>query len=152
MGRTRSITAILAVAAVVALTAAACGGGSPKTKSGGAGTAVGVTVKDFAIAAGNPSVAAGAVTFSIKNAGPSVHEFVILKTDALPAKLPTKFEDGAPAADEEGAGVEHVDEVEDIAAGATASLSVRLTPGKYVFICNLPGHYHLGMNTGFVVR
>jgi uncharacterized cupredoxin-like copper-binding protein len=92
------------------------------------------------------------VTFSIKNAGPSVHEFVILKTDALPAQLPTKIEDGTPAADEEGAGVEHVDEVEDIAAGATASLSVRLAPGNYVFICNLPGHYHLGMSTGFVVR
>jgi uncharacterized cupredoxin-like copper-binding protein len=152
MGRTRSITAILAVAAVVALTAAACGGGGTKTKSGGTGTAIGVTLKDFSISALKPTVAAGAVTFSIKNAGPSVHEFVILKTDAIPTQLPTKVEDGAPAANEEGVGVEHVDEVENIAAGATASLSVRLTPGNYVFICNLPGHYHLGMTTGFVVR
>ena len=91
------------------------------------------------------------MNFSIKNAGPSVHEFVILKTDAIPTQLPTKVEDGAKAADEEGTGVEHIDEVENIAAGATASLSVNLTPGNYVFICNLPGHYHLGMSTAFVV-
>ena len=152
MGRTRSTTAIIAVAAVVALAAAACGGGSPKVKSGGAATAIGVNLKDFSIAALKTSAAAGSVNFSIKNAGPSVHEFVILKTDAIPTQLPTKVEDGAKAADEEGTGVAHIDEVEDIAAGATASLSVNLTPGNYVFICNLPGHYHLGMSTGFVVR
>jgi len=55
------------------------------------------------------------------------------------------------AVNEDGAGVTHIDEKEDIAKGATTTLSVTLEPGKYVFVCNLPTHYKLGMRAGFTV-
>ena len=43
-------------------------------------------------------------------------------------------------------------EVEDIAAGKSKPLQVSLEPGKYVLICNLPGHYKSGMHSAFTVQ
>lgn len=128
------------VLAAVALGAAACGGGAE--------TSVGTTEKDFAITVDPASAKSGDVTFNITNSGPSTHEFVIFRTDLPPGEMPTKS-DGT--VDEEGEGVEHIDEKEDITADSTAELTVGLNPGNYVLICNLPGHYKLGMHTVFRV-
>ena len=38
-----------------------------------------------------------------------------------------------------------VHEIEDIVPGARAELVVDLIPGTYLVVCNLPGHYQLGM-------
>jgi uncharacterized cupredoxin-like copper-binding protein len=116
--------------------------------TGGGGATVDVTEKDFAIALGQDSASSGDLTFDITNDGPSVHEFVIFKTDLAPDALPTK-DDGT--VDEEGEGVTHIDEVEDINPNTNASLDVSLDPGNYVFICNLPGHYQAGMHVAFTV-
>ena len=48
-------------------------------------------------------------------------------------------------------GVTHVDEVEDIAVGATESLTLTLEAGNYVVICNIPGHYLAGMHAALTV-
>jgi uncharacterized cupredoxin-like copper-binding protein len=42
--------------------------------------------------------------------------------------------------DEEGEGVEHIDEIEGIPPGSSESLTVNLEAANYVLICNLPGH------------
>jgi uncharacterized cupredoxin-like copper-binding protein len=73
---------------------------------------------------------------------------VIFKTDLAPDALPLG-DDGN--VDEEGEGVEHIDEIEDITGGSTQSLTVTLDAGNYVFICNLPGHYQQGMHAAFTV-
>jgi uncharacterized cupredoxin-like copper-binding protein len=135
--RTR-ITAVCIVA-VFALFLPGC------SKSGG----VGVTEKDFSITLDESSAPAGDVTFNIQNDGPSTHEFVVFKSDLDPASLPTIEEDGQTIVDESGEGIEAVDEVEDVAADSSADLTVTLDAGKYVIICNLPGHYDQGMHTGF---
>jgi len=36
--------------------------------------------------------------------------------------------------------------------GKTRRLALGLKPGKYVLICNVPGHYQAGMRVGFTVR
>jgi uncharacterized cupredoxin-like copper-binding protein len=142
--RRRRIVGALAVAGVLALVATACGGGG--------GNKVGVTTKDFSIALDKTSAKAGEVTFSVKNDGPSVHEFVVFKTDTAPDQLPlTKDENGIDIVDEEGEGIEPVDEIEDIAVGSTQELKVTLQAGNYVVICNLPAHYQQGMRTNFTV-
>jgi uncharacterized cupredoxin-like copper-binding protein len=127
------------------------GGSSPATSSGGTTTAgaVGATEKDFSIALDPTTASAGDVTFDVHNDGPSTHEFVVFKTKLAPDALPTN-DDGT--VDEEGKGVEHIDEIEDIAAGSDASLDVNLDAGSYVVICNLPGHYQQGMHTEFTVN
>jgi uncharacterized cupredoxin-like copper-binding protein len=144
--------------AVVGMVLAACGGddggstggGSPSSTTeapGGAGV-VNATEKDFAIALDPSTTDSGQVSFEITNDGPSTHEFVVFKTDLAPDALPLN-DDGD--VDEEGKGVTHLDEVEDIAAGSTESLDVSLDPGSYVVICNLPGHYKLGMHAPLTV-
>jgi uncharacterized cupredoxin-like copper-binding protein len=114
--------------------------------SGGGG--VGVTEVDYSITVDEESAPAGDVTFNIQNDAGQIHEFVVFKTDLAPDALPLN-EDGD--VDEEGTGVTHIDEVEDIAGGSSQDLTVNLDAGSYVLICNLPGHYKLGMHTGFSV-
>src|SRR5262245_22210359 len=139
-GVRRSIAAVALMGATV-LVAGACG-----NDSGSGGNSVPATLKDFAIALDSSSVSSGEVTFSVKNDGPSVHEFVVFNTDLASDQLPTTEENGVPIVDEEGEGVTAVDEIEDIAVGSTQELKVTLQPGSYVVICNLPGHYEQGMN------
>jgi len=126
-----------------ASSAATCDEISPAAMGG-----VEATEKDFAIALSPSEAPAGDVTFDIKNEGPQTHEFVVFKTNLDPADLPTN-DDGT--VDEEGAGVKHIDEVEDIATCTSESLSVSLAAGNYVIICNLPDHYASGMHTAFTV-
>ena len=145
--------------AIVGMVMTACGGddggtageGSPASTTeapSGAGV-VNATEKDFSIALDPSTASGGQVAFEINNEGPSTHEFVVFKTDLAPDALPVN-EDGD--VDEEGKGVQHIDEVEDIAAGSTQSLDVSLDPGTYVVVCNLPGHYKLGMHAPFTVN
>jgi uncharacterized cupredoxin-like copper-binding protein len=110
----------------------------------------GMTVKegDFFIEPETASAPSGEVSFDIVNEGPHSHQFVVFKSDLDPAKLPLN-DDGT--VDEEGAGVQHIAEVEDIAACTSESLSATLASGNYVFVCNLPGHYGSGMHSGFAV-
>lgn len=148
----------VALIAAIGLGLAACSSSSSSstpttdtTTTAPTGTGdVGVAEKDFEISLDSSSAPAGEVTFTVANAGPSVHEFVVFKTDLAADQLPT---DNKGDVDESGAGVTHIDEIEDIAAGSTDStLKVDLESGAYVLICNLPGHYGLGMHTAFTVE
>jgi uncharacterized cupredoxin-like copper-binding protein len=84
---------------------------------------------------------AGAVTFTVKNAGSVTHELVVLRTDLADDQLPPN-PDEAGKVEEEGA----LGESGDLAPGATATFTFTLTPGHYVLICNEPGHYAAGMH------
>lgn len=117
--------------------------------SGQAATTVDATVSDFKIEVGAATAPAGPINIKVSSKGPTEHEFVIFKTDLAPDMLPLS-EDGTEV-DEEGAGVAAVDELEDIIAGSSHDLPVTLEAGKYVFICNLPAHYGLGMHAAFEV-
>jgi uncharacterized cupredoxin-like copper-binding protein len=137
----RTMRYVLAVAAVcVAFSACSSSGGVKATES------------DFKIVLDKSSASSGDVTFNVENNGPSTHEFVVFKTDLDQASLPTKKENGAVIVDEEGAGLTHIDEIEDITKGSTEDLTVNLKPGKYVVLCNLPTHYQLGMHAAFTVK
>lgn len=152
----------LLAAAALAVTATACsdGGGSPSSAASigggsGDGTSVDVTLQEWAVVVGSQSAPAGQVTFDITNDGPEdVHEFVIFRTDLDPGALPT---DEHGAVDEEGEGLELVDEVEDVEVGATEQLTVDMEPGSYVLVCNIysededEAHYRMGMRSPFEV-
>jgi uncharacterized cupredoxin-like copper-binding protein len=100
---------------------------------------------DYKITVNVPSVKAGKIKIGVRNVATMEHSFEVLKTDVAHDKLPV---DGASAkANEDG----KVGEIKSIAAGKSAAVTVDLTPGKYVFICNVAGHYQLGMHTGFTV-
>jgi uncharacterized cupredoxin-like copper-binding protein len=98
------------------------------------------------------SATAGKVTFVVTNEGTKTHEFVVLKTDTAASALPiVSFEGESDRIDEEATGVENVGETGDLEAGATFTLTIDLKEGHYALVCNLKGHYRMGMHQDFQV-
>lgn len=83
------------------------------------------------------------MTFVVRNAGTVKHELVVLRTATKAAKLPVN--DGGKASERGSVG-------RQLAAGATRRLTLTLTKGHYVLICNLGGHYMAGMRANLTVR
>jgi len=103
---------------------------------------------DYSIMLDRASVPAGEVTFKVTNTSKSLeHEFVVVKTDLAPDKLP--YDKAAQRVEEDKVNV--VGEVEDLEPGDSGSNTFALQPGKYVAICNEPGHYNEGMYAPFTV-
>jgi uncharacterized cupredoxin-like copper-binding protein len=90
---------------------------------------------------------AGEIKFDVHNDGTTLHEFVVIKSDADPASF--AIEDGKVS--EEAAG-ESPGEADDIDPGQAKVATMRLEPGKYVFICNVVGHYVSGMRGQLIVE
>jgi len=118
---------------------------SADSVDGCVGTPVPAQLTEMAIALPSTSVPAGVVTFDITNAGTVEHEFVIIATDLPVDQLPVK--DGV--VDESQ--VQVLQRAGPIPPGAATSLAVDLAPGRYVVICNIPGHYLAGMRTELTV-
>ena len=94
----------------------------------------------------------GAVSFVVTNSGTETHEFVVLRTDSPAGSFPIVSFEGEPnRIDEAGKGVTNVGETGDMKPGTTMSLSLDLAPGHYAVVCNLPGHYAMGMHQDFNV-
>ena len=136
---------MIAPLTVVALFGAAC---SSDDGSESAGDEIPATLTDFAIDLERTSAPARPVTFDITNGGATVHEFEVLRTDTGADALPVDSGVVQTSAD----GIEIVDEVEEIAPGTGASLSVELPAGTYAVICNVSGHYEQGMFTSFTAE
>jgi len=156
-------SAAIALAAVATVTLAACNSGSTpapapapvETSTAPApseaetpGTPVSATEADFSITLDNSDLAAGETTFAVTNDGPSTHEFVVLQTDDAPDALPV----ANGAVDESAPSITaNLGEIEEITTGSSKDLTVTLDAGKYVVICNIPGHYEAGMHAGLTV-
>lgn len=148
---------LLIVLPAIVLVAAACDSASPSPGGGGGdGTTVNVTLQEWSVLPEVSSADAGEITFHVTNDGPEdIHEFVVIKTDLAPADLPT---DETGSVDEEGEGMEVVDEIEDLEVGASEDLTVTLEAGSYVLLCNIysedeeESHYAMGMYTGFTAE
>jgi uncharacterized cupredoxin-like copper-binding protein len=110
-----------------------------------AGSQVVAEMADYKITVNVPSVKAGTTKIGVRNLGTMEHSFEVLKTDLPQDKLPTDV--ASAKAKEDG----KVGEIKSIPAGKSAAVTLDLTPGKYVFICNVASHYQLGMHTGFTV-
>jgi uncharacterized cupredoxin-like copper-binding protein len=155
----RSLVPLLAMLATLGLVVAGCTAGTSASASaggdGGTATTVNVTLKEFEVVPDTGSAPAGSITFHVTNDGPAdIHEFVVIKTDLAADALPTA-DDGS--VDEEGAGMEVKDEIEDIPVGASQDVTVPLDAGAYVLICNIVDdegdvHYTMGMRTAFKVE
>ncbi|SAL84972.1 hypothetical protein AWB74_07125 [Caballeronia arvi] len=115
--------------------------------SGHANEMIHVKLTDNSIQLDTNAAKAGHVTFEVTNAADSntVHEFVVLRTDTDEARLPVQNDQV------EESRVRKMGEVEDLGKHSTKRLSLKLAPGRYVLICNRPGHYAMGMHRSFVV-
>jgi uncharacterized cupredoxin-like copper-binding protein len=129
------------IAAIVALVAAFV---AFEAAARDAAATVKVTEKEFTVKPSPASAKPGQVTFVVRNAGKIEHEFVVLKTNIAPGKLPTK---GTKAKE-----VGRVGKIPEFKPDATKRLTLNLKAGKYVLICNVPTHYKAGQFAAFRVR
>ncbi|MPZ98392.1 MAG: hypothetical protein GEU80_03470 [Dehalococcoidia bacterium] len=113
--------------------------------AGGGGEAVAVSLTDFAIDMPG-SVSAGDTTFEVTNDGGTEHDFIVIATDMAPDALPV---DGAQVALDE---LDVVEETTSIPSGETSEAEASLDAGAYVVICNVAGHYELGMRTALTAE
>ena len=134
--------------------------GTPATSAGasggGAATDVNVTLQEWSVVPETTTLSAGAIHFAVSNVGPDdEHEFVVIRTDTPAGSLPTV---DTGAVDEDAAGLEVVDEVEELSVGSDGELTVDLAPGHYVLLCNIynedeaESHYQYGMRTDITVE
>jgi len=147
-----SLRGVLLVAGIGVVALSAAGFGGVINSVWAAETKVDVVLSDFSIAADPSSVPAGDVVFNAKNdSATEAHELVVVKSDVAHDAFPAKA-DTPTQADEDAAG-EVIGEIEpdDLPAQASASATFNLSPGKYVLLCNVPGHYQLGMSLAFTV-
>jgi uncharacterized cupredoxin-like copper-binding protein len=93
----------------------------------------------------------GKHTIGLTNRGSEGHEIVIFKTDlpadALPVGADGDVIEDAPSLTTVG------DSGDALAPGRSKSFTTdALTPGHYTAVCNLPGHYRLGMHLDVTVK
>jgi uncharacterized cupredoxin-like copper-binding protein len=119
------------------------------TPSGG--NALQITMSDDFFTPQDATAKAGSVTISTPNSGQLVHEMVLAKTQTDPSQLPTTSDGGVDEAKLESAG-QDAGEIADVAPGGTKKGTFKLTPGRYVMFCNVPGHYAAGMYGTITVK
>jgi uncharacterized cupredoxin-like copper-binding protein len=157
-----TLTAVLGLS--LGLVAGCSSGGSDKKSSKSSsdtevtapeqtGTPVAVTVGDvngvngpamsMTMTVAPTSAPAGPVTFTLTNDGSIEHEMVVLKTDTPSDQLVVT--DGKVSEDTSQG------EVAELAAGKSKSVTLDLTAGSYVLVCNIKDHYPMGMRAPFTV-
>lgn len=107
------------------------------------------SVKEWAVAVNASKAIAGDVKFTIENQGTIPHEFIIVKTEFAPGKIPLGPDNRF---DEEGKGVFVPGEISEWNPGTTGTVTLKLEPGNYQLLCNIAGHYAAGMHTQLTVK
>ena len=126
----------------IAMTVASCAAAAENIP---ADVDLAVTMKDYRVELNVTTLKAGTVKIGVKNAGGMEHSFELLKTDLPFDKLPTT---GDARAREDGL----VKQIKSIAVGKVSTITADLAAGKYVVICNVAGHYQLGMRAALTVE
>ncbi len=139
--RPRTALAAAALGVLLAVATSAIAASSRDSRSSAA--TVNVTEREFVLVPRPKRVKPGRVTFVVRNAGKLPHEFVVLRTTREARALPVRR---AKARE-----IGKLGEIPPFAARKTRRLTLRLKAGKYVLICNVPGHYRAGQFASFRV-
>lgn len=103
-------------------------------------------MKDFSITLDHPTVKAGKVKIGVRNTAGQGHSLVVIRTELAPEALPVDQQTGK--AKEDG----KAGEIASVPANGSASVTLDLSPGHYVVICNFPEHYATGMHALLIVE
>ncbi len=102
----------------------------------------------MAVRTDHSSVKAGPIHFDVTNWSQGVlHELIVVAVDNPQAALPYDYSKAKVAEDQ----IKVLGESGDLKPGASYAFDVTLTPGTYLLICNVPGHYAAGMVTPLTV-
>jgi uncharacterized cupredoxin-like copper-binding protein len=130
---------VTALAAVGAVGAAALGGqlATAADSSPSAGRATTFAMSEFKFKPKQLSTKAGKWRVTAKNTGKLPHEFILIRTKRAAKSLPVK---GSKAVVKGAVG-----DIPEQKPGKRASHTFKVKRGRYVFICNVAGHYKAGM-------
>jgi uncharacterized cupredoxin-like copper-binding protein len=103
---------------------------------------MGITVDSNDIHAGEITLVA------INDSKVLVHEMLIAPVRSTYSPLP--YDNVKMRVDEDAA--HSLGEVSELDPGQTGALTITLKPGTYILLCNVPGHYAMGMWTTIVVK
>ncbi len=123
---------------------------SPAAQNPTGNTQIQVSVKEMEFQLSQTTVPAGNVEFVVTNKGTIPHEMEVIQTDLPIEKLPTT-NDGRLDTEKAGKKIDEIEE-DELKVGTTKTLKVNLTPGRYLLVCNLPGHFQAGMRTILTVQ
>jgi uncharacterized cupredoxin-like copper-binding protein len=142
--RKRNVIWFSLVGIVMVIALAACSSASASAN----GTTINVTETSYKFELSPSTAKAGTVMFHITDKAPDLaHDFVIIQTDTPAGKLPIA---SSGLVDEAKAG--KVLETVKTESGASQDLKVNLAAGHYAIICDLPGHYQLGMYADLTIN
>jgi len=143
------VSGLLVAAAAVSIAAVVVvGRGSaalPTTKDGQ--QLLLVTERDFQITPASHRAAPGPIVIRVTNRGPDEHELIVVRDDG---HLPLRS-DGMTV-DEDALAKQTLGALEPGQPGTVRELHLVLSPGRYVLLCNMYGHYMAGMHSDVVVR
>ena len=167
--KSRAIPAAMAAVLLLGVGAAACSDDDDDASSSDSDStetteaamdegAVDVLLSEWIVEPDPTSADAGEVAFTGDNQGGDVHELVVVQATSAD-DLPTDA-DGSVIEEElpEGA---LIGEIEDIAPGSQAAVTLNLESGDYVLFCNITeveddgeveSHFELGMHNTFTVN
>jgi uncharacterized cupredoxin-like copper-binding protein len=117
------LTALLALALSACTSKASPGAAAPPPNESAVtagGAAINVILKEMTVALDKTQAPAGTTTFVVQNTGHVPHNFAI-KGNGVEQKTPL------------------------VESGQSATLTVDLSPGTYVYECTVPGHAMAGM-------
>jgi uncharacterized cupredoxin-like copper-binding protein len=141
-------TSLKWVAGAAAASALLAGCGTSSSNASSSPNTVTATEREWKIQADHKTIKAGDITFTFTNRGSVQHELLVIRTDlpvgGIPIGADGKFNEGDPAA-------VNVGETGEYDVGKTSTFKVKLAPGKYQLVCNIPNHYKNGMHIAFTV-
>jgi uncharacterized cupredoxin-like copper-binding protein len=100
------------------------------------------------ITADRSRVKAGKITFDVENDSKTlVHEMLVVKVGGFDETLPYNPKTAKVYENR----VADFGEVSELEPSQSGKLAVNLKPGKYLLVCNMPGHYKMKMYSDLVV-
>ena len=135
--------AALALGVAVGVVALLAGPAAPADNATSA-SVVSVALSEWKLEPGQVTVRGGRVSFVVRNDGTMAHEFLVLRSERHHHVLKLK---GGKAVETGRLG-----RIPQIAVGESKRLSLKITPGKYVLLCNMLGHYQAGQYASLRVR
>lgn len=124
---------------------------SPATTTDKTKNQVTVQTREMAIEVSKKSLSAGETEFLVKNVGKVPHEVIFFKTDLPLDQLPTESNGKLKEDDQRLKKLKEV-EPEELTNGKVTTVKLKLTPGRYVLVCNIGGHFRAGMKTELMVK
>lgn len=138
----RGATNGVATAATTSATSAASTTAASAAPAVFSGSDLPVVLREYQVEVPSTTISPGLKNLRISNFGTMQHELLVFRSDLDPSAYP--MQDGN--INEEDASITKVSDGDNLDPGTVQTRPVDLTqPGKYLFVCNLPGHFKQGM-------